>query len=222
MQAQLCGAVGSRNTIEIAAVAGIRVVGLAIGLVLRGVVGLAVHVRGWSRGVRHVRTVAISCGRCCVVVAAAAGGGVAVGLAVGGVVGGVVCRAVSIEACGGRSNRGRSASRDGISSQFNRRHHSNDESDSEDDNSDIECNTDACIVLLRRSFNPQGQEGQDEGGDGERETDERRATHDQRAYGKHESAQCNPRVVLHGRRQASGRRRRWLCRNHNGCVGEWR
>ena len=51
-------------------------------------------------------------------------------------------------------------------------HYSNEEHHAAHNNSDVEANTDASVSLLRVFSGAQGHDGQDEGRDGERETDD--------------------------------------------------
>ena len=101
-------------------------------------------------------------------------------------------------------------------------YYSNEEHHDTHNNSDVEADTGASAVLLRPSSGPQGHDRPDEGGNGERKADERRATRDQGAEGKHQSTNSHSRVILLRRRHASGGRGHRLCRYHNGSVGELR
>ena len=101
-----------------------------------------------------------------------------------------------------------------------RGHHTDDEHYGPHDDSNVEDDAEACIVPLGPSSGPQSRDGQDEGWDGEKEADEKCTTCEQGADGEHEGAYCHSRVILSGRRHASGGCFHRLHIYHNGGFGE--
>ena len=103
-----------------------------------------------------------------------------------------------------------------------RGHHTDDEHYGPHDDSNVEDDAEACIVPLGPSSGPQSRDGQDEGWDGEKEADEKSTTCQQGADGEHEGAYCHSRVILSGRRHASGGCFHRLHIHHDGGFGKLR
>ena len=131
--------------------------------------------------------------------------GVAVGHTVGAVGGGVVGGTV--------------ASASGHSDWS---YHSDEKNHGANDDSNVETDTDACVVLLGSSSAAEGHYGEDESGEGESEADDRPTAYDESEEGEHEGAYGHSGVVLLRRRHGNGGRCRRLCCHHDGSVGELR
>ena len=99
-------------------------------------------------------------------------------------------------------------------------YYNNEEHHGAHNNSDVEYDTDARFVPLRVSSGIQGLGRKDDGGDGEKEADDKRTTCDQGAKGEDDSTCCHSHVILLQRRyEGGGRRCRRLCRYGYRC---WR